>query len=222
MKHSVLSSALFTSLLAACATPSGTDYSGEPAPLRGIARGYPNATVCVDRNANARCDADEPRTTSDASGVFELPMRGALAAEVASPAGPLVLRAPAGADGALSPLTTELAALADTTGSYTSARAVLAKRLGIREAELLAPSTAAARAAVERENAQLVPRIAAAVAAAGANGDRAATLRNRLALDTIDTIVVIYAENRSFDNMYGLFPGANGIPGRNPSSTGTV
>jgi acid phosphatase len=27
----------------------------------------------------------------------------------------------------------------------------------------------------------------------------------------IDTIVVIYAENRSFDNLYGFFPGANGI-----------
>ena len=40
------------------------------------------------------------------------------------------------------------------------------------------------------------------------------------ALEAIDTVVVIYAENRSFDNMYGLFPGANGIPGRNPSSVG--
>lgn len=30
-------------------------------------------------------------------------------------------------------------------------------------------------------------------------------------LDRIDNIVVIYAENHSFDNMYGLFPGANGI-----------
>jgi len=39
-------------------------------------------------------------------------------------------------------------------------------------------------------------------------------------IDAIDTIVVIYAENRSFDNMYGLFPGANGIPGRNASSDG--
>ncbi len=28
---------------------------------------------------------------------------------------------------------------------------------------------------------------------------------------SVDTVVVIYAENRSFDNMYGLFPGANGI-----------
>lgn len=30
-------------------------------------------------------------------------------------------------------------------------------------------------------------------------------------LDQIKTIVVIYAENRSFDNLYGLFPGAEGI-----------
>ena len=31
------------------------------------------------------------------------------------------------------------------------------------------------------------------------------------ALAKIDTIVVIYAENRSFDHLYGLFPGAEGI-----------
>jgi acid phosphatase len=31
------------------------------------------------------------------------------------------------------------------------------------------------------------------------------------ALDRIGTIVVIYAENHSFDNMYGMFPGANGV-----------
>src|SRR5256885_14064228 len=30
-------------------------------------------------------------------------------------------------------------------------------------------------------------------------------------LERIGTIVVIYAENRSFDHLYGLFPGANGI-----------
>ncbi|MDD2768799.1 MAG: acid phosphatase [Methylococcus sp.] len=30
-------------------------------------------------------------------------------------------------------------------------------------------------------------------------------------LSKIEHIVVIYAENRSFDNLYGLFPGANGI-----------
>ncbi|MGO4336339.1 acid phosphatase [Labrys sp. KB_33_2] len=30
-------------------------------------------------------------------------------------------------------------------------------------------------------------------------------------LKLIDTVVVIYAENRSFDNLYGSFPGANGV-----------
>lgn len=30
-------------------------------------------------------------------------------------------------------------------------------------------------------------------------------------LDQIETIVVIYAENRSFDNLYGTFPGADGL-----------
>ncbi|MDD5271467.1 MAG: alkaline phosphatase family protein, partial [Methylovulum sp.] len=30
-------------------------------------------------------------------------------------------------------------------------------------------------------------------------------------LQALHTIVVIYAENRSFDNLYGLFPGADGI-----------
>jgi acid phosphatase len=34
----------------------------------------------------------------------------------------------------------------------------------------------------------------------------------------IDTLVVIYAENRGFDTLYGLFPGADGIPGVNPAS----
>jgi acid phosphatase len=30
-------------------------------------------------------------------------------------------------------------------------------------------------------------------------------------LENIDTIVVIYAENHSFDNLFGMFPGANGV-----------
>src|SRR5947207_2715905 len=34
-------------------------------------------------------------------------------------------------------------------------------------------------------------------------------------LDAIEHIVVIYAENRSFDNLYGLFPGANGVANAN-------
>jgi phospholipase C len=37
-------------------------------------------------------------------------------------------------------------------------------------------------------------------------------------LRSIETIVVIYAENRSFDALYGTFPGANGIHDANTSS----
>ena len=36
----------------------------------------------------------------------------------------------------------------------------------------------------------------------------------------VQTVVVIYAKNRSFDNMYGTFPGADGIPGVNATARG--
>ena len=36
-------------------------------------------------------------------------------------------------------------------------------------------------------------------------------------LDRIEHVIVIYAENRSFDNLYGLFPGANGIANATPA-----
>ena len=35
-------------------------------------------------------------------------------------------------------------------------------------------------------------------------------------LNDIEHIIIIYAENRSFDNLYGLFPGANGIKQAKP------
>ncbi len=38
-------------------------------------------------------------------------------------------------------------------------------------------------------------------------------------LRRIEHIVVIYDENRSFDNLYGLFPGANGIANATPAHT---
>jgi phospholipase C len=43
----------------------------------------------------------------------------------------------------------------------------------------------------------------------GAGSQAAATPSDRLA--KIETIVVIFLENRSFDNLYGFFPGADGI-----------
>jgi acid phosphatase len=38
-------------------------------------------------------------------------------------------------------------------------------------------------------------------------------------LKRVENIVVIYAENHSFDNLYGLFPGANGIGQAKPETT---
>jgi phospholipase C len=42
-------------------------------------------------------------------------------------------------------------------------------------------------------------------------GGCAAPTPERTGLDRIDTVVVIYAENHSFDNLYGMFPGAEGV-----------
>jgi acid phosphatase len=38
-------------------------------------------------------------------------------------------------------------------------------------------------------------------------------------LDRIKTVVVVYPENRSFDHLYGLFPGANGLADATPGQT---
>lgn len=54
----------------------------------------------------------------------------------------------------------------------------------------------------------LVALVLAAATAAGALPPPGA---DPARLSKIETIVVIYGENRSFDNLYGLFPGANGI-----------
>ncbi len=63
--------------------------------------------------------------------------------------------------------------------------------------------------------------IAVAVAAVLSACDEE-TIKTQLLQQKVDTIVVIYAENRSFDNLYGLFPGANGIPGVNVHSSGKL
>ena len=46
-----------------------------------------------------------------------------------------------------------------------------------------------------------------AIAASAAKTPASASAR----LENIRNIVVIYAENRSFDNLYSFFPGANGL-----------
>ena len=43
-----------------------------------------------------------------------------------------------------------------------------------------------------------------------------ARVANGAGIESIENIVVIYAENRSFDNLYGSFPGANGLSAVTP------
>jgi len=49
------------------------------------------------------------------------------------------------------------------------------------------------------------------LAPAAAGGDGAARATTRALRNKVDTIVVIFAENRAFDNLYGNFPGARGL-----------
>jgi acid phosphatase len=44
------------------------------------------------------------------------------------------------------------------------------------------------------------------------------TTQDSRGLVRIEHVVVVYAENRSFDNLYGLFPGANGIMDATPAT----
>jgi acid phosphatase len=64
------------------------------------------------------------------------------------------------------------------------------------------------------EQSAVMDRIAGAVADTGRKEDLAAALAGRLDLDRIENVVVIYAENRSFNNLFANFPGATGVPRR--------
>jgi len=200
---------------------------------------FRHAKVCLDLNNNGRCDANDPSTYTDSNGAYTLPGQGAIAVEIGTDAtrydpdkktetkitAPLVFRAPAGSGQVVSALSTQLVALMEANGGdLAAAKAALAQRLGVPAEKLLADhnkeSDPKIKAALQAEIDQEIGRIADAVADAGKDGDIRKALGNRLALDQIKNVVVIYAENRGFDNLFGLFPGANGIPGVNASSAG--
>src|SRR5438132_9853510 len=54
---------------------------------------------------------------------------------------------------------------------------------------------------------------------AGCAASAPAPVATDASLQRIQTIVVIYAENHSFDNLYGLFPGADGIANATPEQS---
>jgi acid phosphatase len=205
---------------------------------------YAHARVCIDRNGNARCDANEASVFSGGDGKFRLAASGVVAAEIGKDAflvdegarsrvrvaRALVLRAPeSGSAGprAVGPLSTEVQAIVDVLGPdgtpLIAAERQLRTRLGLPDAEVgstsagtldfLSGADAATRAVLVAEQAALMERIAGAVADTGRKDDRAAALAGRLDLDRIANVVVIYAENRSFDNLFANFPGTLGVAG---------
>jgi acid phosphatase len=214
--------------LAAC----GSEAYIAPAQTSGVVTGsyFRHAKACIDANNNGRCDAGEVSTYTDNNGAFSLAATGAVTVEVGTDASrfdpdantdtavtqAMVFRAPADAPGIVSAVSTELQAMMDDNGgNFAAARTALAQRLGIAEDKLLVDHNKEADAVVKtilkHEIEQSLPRIADATAEAGKDGDIRSALKNRLDLGSITNIVVIYAENRGFDNLFGLFPGANGI-----------
>jgi acid phosphatase len=203
------------------------------AAISGVVAGsgyYQNAVVCIDQNSNGHCDAGEPSTVTDATGKFVLPVSGPIVAQIGTNASlfdpatnttqpvtqALRFRGPAVVPAVASPVSTELQAMVDANGgNFSGALTSLANRLGVSTSAILEDPNQEAdpfvRSALQNEGGRLLNRIAEATTEAAATGDVVKALRNRLALDDIQTIVLIYAENHSFDNVYGAFPNANGF-----------
>lgn len=235
--------ALVAASMSAC---GGSDSSSNAsASTSGVVTGsyFEHAKVCIDANNNGKCDSGETSTYTDANGAYTLSGTGAVTVEIGTDAfrndpakgthtaitQPLVFRAPAGANAVISAISTELAALMDSNGGdLGAAKTALAARLGVTVDKLLGDhnkeTDAPTKAALQAEIDQAIALIADAVASGGDIGKNIRDgVAKRVALtNDVKTIVVIYAENRGFDNLYGLFPGANGIPGVNPTSTGTA
>ncbi|MEN3810397.1 acid phosphatase [Chromobacterium piscinae] len=226
--------------LVGAAVLSACGSGGGSASTSGVVTGsyFRHAKVCLDRNGNGRCDAAEPSAYTDDNGAFRLSGQGDVVVEVGTDAvrydpdtqtaapvtEPLVFRAPAAANGVVSSLSSEVADLMDGGMDLSSARSAVAARVGVPADKLLGDhnkeSDPDVKAALKAAINQNIDAIAGAVKEAGAGGDVKSSLHRRMALSDIKNVVVIYAENRGFDNLYGLFPGANGIPGVNPSSRG--
>ncbi|MBM2884734.1 acid phosphatase, partial [Chromobacterium phragmitis] len=228
-------------VLTACGGGGSSTASASPSSTSGVVTGsyFRHAKVCLDQNGNGHCDSNEPFTYTDNNGAFSLKGSGAVLVEVGADAtrydpdtgtvtpvtDPLIFRAPSGANNVVvSSLTTEIADLMDGGMDLPTARKAVADRLGVDPEKVMADhnkeSDPDVKATLKSAINQNIDAIVSAVKEAGATGDIKSNLHKRLGLSDIKNVVVIYAENRGFDNLYGLFPGANGIPNVNPTSKG--
>ena len=208
-------------------TPAGTETSGVV-----IGSYFRNARVCLDANGNAACDAGEAAAVTDAAGRFVLSGSGAgIVADIGTDAlaydpdantttpvpARTVLRAPREAPGVVSVHSTSVVAEMETGAlSFDAAVQKVATWLGVSTGKLLADfnkeSDAATKGILKAASADGLRRIQLAFAAAKATDTPRQILAGATGtLDEIRNVVVLYAENRSFDHLYGLYPGANGI-----------
>ena len=225
--------------LSACGGGGGGSISENSPVTSGQVTGsyYENAQVCFeDAVKKATCDAASPVVKTGADGSYALRGQGAVVATIdsnttrhevlgdkgSSVTQKLVFRAPAGRSSFVSAISTELAAAMDANGgNFADASKKLAAKIGTAEANLLADINKLSgtdQAKLKAEATAINAAIAAAIAQGG-SVDLGQALGSALAMNNIQNVVVIFAENRGFDNLYGLFPGANGIPGVNPTST---
>ena len=205
-----------------------------PPSLDGVVVGsyFRGAVVCADANANARCDAGELATVSGADGRWHLPVASAdIVAEIGTDAmrvdadsgaatpvsARIVLRAPRQAPSVVSVHSTAVLAEMESSGlAFPAAVERVAAALGVTADRVLTDFNrepdARTRAVLASASAEGLRRIERALARTTPGEDPRARLAAATGtLSRIGNVVVIVLENRSFDHLYGLFPGADGI-----------
>lgn len=193
---------------AGAATVAGCSNSDGPATHgQVIGSYYENAQVCLEsKSAPLTCADTSVRTGKD--GAFTVPGTGAILATIGTDAirhetlgdagtavtTPLMLRAPAGHNGFVSAISTELVAIMeDNGGDFAAASAKLAAKLGVSEASLVADfnQASATEAAILKAESGSIATGLAQAAQQTTPATQLAAMKGALALSNIKTIVVI-------------------------------
>lgn len=236
-----------TTLVAANMSACGNSGSNSSASasISGVMTGsyLEHTKICIDANNNGKHDPSEASTCTDVDGAYSLSGTGAITVGIDTDASrndldkgvhmaitqPLAFRAPADANAVASAISTELAVLMSSNGGNIGAtKMVLAACLGVTINKLLEDHSKKADAdtkiTLQAEISRAIDLIAGVVTNSDGVDKRPHDgVTKRMALvNSIKTIVIIYAENRDFDNLCGPFPGTSNIPGMNPISTGTA
>lgn len=221
-------------VLGACSGGGGGGSTVVTGSTAGVVIGsyFRNAKVCIDTNGNGLCDAGEATAMTDNAGQFTLAgSGGAVVAEIgtdatqydpdtgnAAPvASRIVLRAPKEAPTVIGLASTAVVAEMESNAlPFNDAVQKVASLLGVGNGKLLRdfnvdPDPTSKRVLQAASTEGLV-RIQRALASSKPTDDNRKTLASATGtLDKIHNVVVIFLENRSFNQLYGLFPGANGI-----------